>query len=160
MRFAGHLDLDLEEGRRVLLGWIRLGILLEGRSWSERCGVGRHVIIGSGGRYRVEVKNARLNRRTPRWSELRELVRVKAPRISRAARVREAPTIWDLRSLAKSRTPRAAFDYTDGAAEAEITLNRSREIYRQVEFMPSAVAGRVVRRPINAHSSASPPQCR
>ena len=137
MRFAGHLDLDLEEGRRVLLGWTAWAYCSRGAGANaaalSACG------IGSGGRYRVEVKNARSNRRTPRWSELRELVRVKAPRISRAARVREAPTIWDLRSLAKSRTPRAAFDYTDGAAEAEITLNRSREIYRQVEFMPSVL---------------------
>lgn len=81
----------------------------------------------------------RMKRRAPRWSELRELLRVKAPSISRAARAKEAPTIWDLRRLAKSRTPRAPFDYTDGAAEAEITLNRSREIYRQVEFVPSVL---------------------
>lgn len=86
-----------------------------------------------------KVNILRVKRRAPRWSELRELLRVKAPSFSRVARVRQAPTIWDLRRLAKSRTPRAAFDYTDGAADAEIALNRSREIYRQVEFMPSVL---------------------
>lgn len=41
--------------------------------------------------------------------------------------------------MAMRRTPRAAFDYTDGGAGDEITLRRSREIYSRVEFDPSVL---------------------
>ena len=47
-----------------------------------------------------------------------------------------AATITELRTLARSRTPRAVFDYTDGAAGAELSLARSREAFRRVEFRP------------------------
>ena len=47
-----------------------------------------------------------------------------------------AQTVWDLRDLAKVRTPKGPFDYTDGGAESEISLNRSRETFRNVEFAP------------------------
>lgn len=59
--------------------------------------------------------------------------------MSRAARVAEAATIWDLRRIARRRAPRAVFDYVDGAAEAEISLRRSREAYARVEFEPSVL---------------------
>ena len=48
----------------------------------------------------------------------------------------EAVTISDLRTLAKSRTPRSVFDYTDGAAGSEISLARSRQAFQRVEFRP------------------------
>ena len=47
-----------------------------------------------------------------------------------------ASTIWDLRDIAKRRTPQAPFDYTDGAAEAEITLRRARQAFLDIEFRP------------------------
>jgi len=50
-----------------------------------------------------------------------------------------AHTIGDLRSIARRRTPRAVFDYTDGAAEAEISLRRARAAFRSVEFRPSVL---------------------
>src|SRR5690606_15272889 len=34
-------------------------------------------------------------------------------------------------------TPRAAFDYTDGSAEAEISIARARQACRDIEFHPS-----------------------
>lgn len=80
-----------------------------------------------------------VERRRPRWSELRQLIKVRAPRLSREARVAGAATIWDLRRIGRRRTPRAAFDYVDGAAEAEITLRRSREVYQRVEFLPNVL---------------------
>jgi L-lactate dehydrogenase (cytochrome) len=80
-----------------------------------------------------------MRRRALRWSELKELLRVRPPRISRAARVEAAATIWDLRRLALRRTPRAVFDYVDGAAEAEISLLRSRQAFSRVEFRPSVL---------------------
>ena len=47
-------------------------------------------------------------------------------------RLAAALTIHDLREIAKRRTPRAAFDYTDGAAEAELSLARARQAFEDV----------------------------
>ena len=54
----------------------------------------------------------------------------------RKRRLTRANTVWDLREIAKKRTPRGPFDYTDGGSEQEISLNRSRETFRNVEFQP------------------------
>ena len=54
-------------------------------------------------------------------------------------RVKRALTIYDLRNAAKSCTPTPAFDYTDGAAEDEISLQRARDAYRNVEFQPNVL---------------------
>ena len=51
-------------------------------------------------------------------------------------RLAAALTISDLRDIAKRRTPRAAFDYTDGAAEGELSLARARQAFEDVEFSP------------------------
>jgi L-lactate dehydrogenase (cytochrome) len=81
-----------------------------------------------------------VERRLPRWSELRELAR---PRPftgdSTDRRLAAAPTVADLREIARRRAPRAVFDYTDGAAGAEISLRRSREAFERVEFCPSVL---------------------
>ena len=55
----------------------------------------------------------------------------------RRRRLQKALTIDDLRRVAKRRTPKAAFDYTDGAADAEVTLARARQAFADVEFVPS-----------------------
>ncbi|MFN8045487.1 MAG: alpha-hydroxy acid oxidase [Dermatophilaceae bacterium] len=68
---------------------------------------------------------------------MRELVRFKAfERDGRKRRLDAALTIEDLRRIAKRRTPRAAFDYTDGAAEGELSLARARQAFQDVEFHP------------------------
>ncbi|GGK62272.1 alpha-hydroxy acid oxidase [Ornithinimicrobium pekingense] len=78
-----------------------------------------------------------LRRRVPTWSELRPLVRLEPPTLARvAAALRRAQTIEDLRLLARRRTPRAVFDYVDGAAEGELSLARSRRAFADVEFRP------------------------
>lgn len=79
---------------------------------------------------------AALKRRVPKYSDLAPLMQFKKPEFSREARLRRASTIWDLRDMAKRRTPQAPFDYTDGAAEAEITLRRARQAFLDVEFRP------------------------
>ncbi|MGC5167596.1 alpha-hydroxy acid oxidase [Luteimicrobium sp. DT211] len=79
-----------------------------------------------------------VQRQLPRPAELRELVRFKRPDLDgRRRRLAAALTIEDLRTLAKRRTPRAAFDYTDGAAEGEISLGRARQAFQDVELHPS-----------------------
>jgi L-lactate dehydrogenase (cytochrome) len=81
-----------------------------------------------------------VERRVPRWSEFSELIRPR--RLSGDAtdrRLARAATIEDLRGIARRRVPRAVFDYTDGAAGAEISLRRSREAFQRVEFCPSVL---------------------
>jgi len=51
-------------------------------------------------------------------------------------RLEKALTIYDLRRIAQRRTPKAAFDYTDGSAEGEISLSRARQAFEDVEFHP------------------------
>ncbi len=79
-------------------------------------------------------------RRLPRWSELRELARPRRPAGDATdRRLARAAAIGDLRGLARRRAPRAVFDYTDGAAGAEIGLRRSRDAFERVEFRPSVL---------------------
>jgi L-lactate dehydrogenase (cytochrome) len=76
-------------------------------------------------------------RQLPRWSELRPLLRVEVPNLDPVERrLSRAHTIADLRAIARRRTPRAVFDYTDGAAEQEVSLRRARRAFREIEFRP------------------------
>lgn len=79
-----------------------------------------------------------VKRQFPNPVELAKLLRLKAPQLDgRKRRLDAALTIDDLRTIAKRRTPRAAFDYTDGAAEGELSLARARQAFEDVEFHPS-----------------------
>lgn len=82
--------------------------------------------------------NPYLRRRLPRPHDLAPLVRFKRPTLdARRRRLNNALTIEDLRRIAKRRTPRAAFDYTDGSADAEISLTRARQAFQDVQLNPS-----------------------
>lgn len=79
-----------------------------------------------------------IKRRFPRVHDFAPLIRFRRPRLDRtAARLEAALTVEDLRRLAKRRTPKAAFDYTDGSAEDEISLARARQAFRDIEFHPA-----------------------
>jgi L-lactate dehydrogenase (cytochrome) len=79
-------------------------------------------------------------RRLPRWSEFAPLLQVRRlPGDRTDRRLARAATIADLRETARRRTPRAVFDYTDGAAVDELSLGRSRDAYARVEFLPSVL---------------------
>ncbi|MBD8659407.1 alpha-hydroxy-acid oxidizing protein [Frigoribacterium sp. CFBP 8754] len=79
-----------------------------------------------------------VDRRLPNLHDLAPLMQFKKPTFDlKAKRLREALTIEDLRRIAKRRTPTAAFDYTDGSAEAEISLRRARQAFRDVQFNPA-----------------------
>ncbi|TXI57371.1 alpha-hydroxy acid oxidase [Mycolicibacter arupensis] len=81
---------------------------------------------------------AESRRRFPRVGDLAPLIRFRRPRLNSTARRLEAAlTVEDLRRLAKRRTPKAAFDYTDGAAEDEISLGRARQAFSDIEFHPA-----------------------
>jgi L-lactate dehydrogenase (cytochrome) len=79
-----------------------------------------------------------MRRRVPTPSGLAPLVRFRRPILNPTERrLARALTIDDLRRIAKRRTPRAAFDYTDGAAESEASLTRARQAFEDIEFQPS-----------------------
>ena len=79
-----------------------------------------------------------VKRQFPKWSELSPLLKFTPPQLpSREKRLSKALTIWDLRAIAKRRTPKGPFDYTDGAAESEVTLERARRAYLDLEFRPN-----------------------
>jgi L-lactate dehydrogenase (cytochrome) len=78
-----------------------------------------------------------MKRQFPRVHELAPLLRFKKPQFdSTNRRLASALTIEDLRAVARRRTPKAVFDYTDGAAEAELSLGRARKAFRDIEFHP------------------------
>ncbi|MEU0470687.1 alpha-hydroxy acid oxidase [Amycolatopsis sp. NPDC006131] len=81
-------------------------------------------------------------RRLPRPSELQQILRPKPVKLNPTdRRLSNAHTIADLRTIARRRTPRAVFDYTDGAAELEDSLRRARQAFRSVEFHPNVLRG-------------------
>ncbi len=74
-------------------------------------------------------------RQFPRWSDLKPIIGFKSP-FSGGDEVSRAVAISQLRSIAKSKTPRAVFDYTDGAAGEELSYTRAYEAFRRLEFHP------------------------
>jgi L-lactate dehydrogenase (cytochrome) len=77
-------------------------------------------------------------RQFPKPGDVFELMRFKKPELDgRKRRLAAALTISDLRDIARRRTPRAVFDYADGAAEGELSLARAREAFEDVEFHPA-----------------------
>ncbi|SDH22518.1 alpha-hydroxy acid oxidase [Microbacterium sp. 77mftsu3.1] len=81
-----------------------------------------------------------VQRQFPKPVELLELMQFKKPELNGTKRRLDAAfTIADLRTIAKRRTPKAAFDYTDGAAEGETSLARARQAFEDVEFHPDVL---------------------
>ncbi len=78
-----------------------------------------------------------VKRQLPKPAELAELMKFKKPELhGRKRRLDRALTIHDLRRIARRRTPAAAFDYTDGGAERELSLSRARRAFEDIEFHP------------------------
>ncbi|MFC5502386.1 alpha-hydroxy-acid oxidizing protein [Lysinimonas soli] len=83
-----------------------------------------------------------VTRQFPRPKDLFDLMKFKKPVWNATdRRLASALTIADLRTIAKRRTPKAAFDYTDGSAEQEISLARARQAFEDIEFSPSILRG-------------------
>ncbi|SMH39672.1 L-lactate dehydrogenase (cytochrome) [Rathayibacter oskolensis] len=79
-----------------------------------------------------------VERRIPKVRDLAPLMQFKKPELDlKKARLDRALTIHDLQRIARRRTPKAAFDYTEGAAEAEISLGRAREAFEDIQFNPA-----------------------
>ncbi|EON33464.1 MULTISPECIES: alpha-hydroxy acid oxidase [Gordonia] len=79
-----------------------------------------------------------MKRRVPKPRDLAPLMQFKKPQFdAKKRRLDAALTIEDLRAIAKRRTPKAAFDYTDGSAEAELSIERARQAFSDIEFHPA-----------------------
>lgn len=79
-----------------------------------------------------------VDRNIPNPKALLELMKFKKLELNgRTRRLSGALTIYDLKAIAQRRTPKAAFDYTDGAAEGELSLARARQAFEDIEFHPS-----------------------
>ncbi|MCW2689370.1 MAG: mdlB 2, partial [Mycobacterium sp.] len=79
-----------------------------------------------------------MKRQLPKVRDLAPLMQFKKPQFNATTRrLERALTIEDLRRIAKRRTPKAAFDYTDGSAEAELSLSRARQAFSDIEFHPT-----------------------
>ena len=79
-----------------------------------------------------------LDRQFPNPKDLAPLLKFQLPTIHRKQRrLERALDIWDLREIARKRTPQGPFDYTDGAAETEVSLRRARQAFLDLSFVPN-----------------------
>ena len=84
------------------------------------------------------MSKVKVKRRFPSPKDLAQLLRFrKFIFSSQKRRLSKALTIYDLRVIAKRRTPQAPFDYTDGGADSESSLDRARAAYEKLEFQPN-----------------------
>ena len=83
------------------------------------------------------MSQVKVKRRIPSPKDLAQLLKFRKVILSpRRRRLTRALTIYDLRDIAKKRTPQAPFDYTDGGADTESSLSRARIAYEKIEFQP------------------------
>jgi L-lactate dehydrogenase (cytochrome)/glycolate oxidase len=85
----------------------------------------------------VDLSHVKVKRRIPSPKDLAQLLKFRKFILSPTKRrLSKALTIYDLRDIAKRRTPQAPFDYTDGGSDTESSLTRTRTAYEKLEFQP------------------------
>jgi L-lactate dehydrogenase (cytochrome) len=84
----------------------------------------------------MAVTGGETRRQVPTWSGIKPFLHFEAPPLTLTGSLKRAVSIPQLRAIAKRRVPRAVFDFVDGAAEAEISLRRSRQAFERVELRP------------------------
>ena len=83
------------------------------------------------------MSQVKVKRRIPSPKDLAQLLKFRKFILSPTKRrLSKALTIYDLRDIAKRRTPQAPFDYTDGGSDTESSLTRTRTAYEKLEFQP------------------------
>lgn len=74
-------------------------------------------------------------RQIPKYGQLQAILRFRNPLPSKQKdRLNRALTIHDLREIARKRTPQEPFDYTDGAADEEISLKKHESALKIFNF--------------------------
>ena len=85
----------------------------------------------------ADLSQVKVKRRIPSPKDLAQLLKFRKFILSPTKRrLTKALTIYDLREIAKRRTPQAPFDYTDGGSDTESSLTRTRNAYEKLEFQP------------------------
>jgi L-lactate dehydrogenase (cytochrome) len=75
------------------------------------------------------------------WKTLRSVLRFRKFELDATTRrLAKSASVDDLRELARRRMPRGVFDYIDGAAEDELTLERNSAAFARLEFRPRILA--------------------
>lgn len=80
----------------------------------------------------------KVKRQLPRWKTIKPLLGWNFSEIftKKDKKLNACFTVEDLKALSRKRSPRAVFDYVDGAALEEISLERAKAAFRRVEFSP------------------------
>lgn len=79
-----------------------------------------------------------VRRQFPRWKSIKPLLgwSLKSIFSREDKKLANCFTVDDLRDLAQKRVPRAVFDYVDGGALDELSLQRAKDTFKRVEFQP------------------------
>ena len=81
-----------------------------------------------------------MRRRLPEPAALRHLVKLRKPILNPTRRrLSNCFTVEDLEKAARRRTPRPVFDYVDGGADRETTVERTRRAFLDATFHPDAL---------------------
>lgn len=83
-----------------------------------------------------------VKRQFPRWSSIKPLLGWSWPRFERRDRgLDRALTVEDVRDLSYKRVPKSVFDYVEGGALQELSIQRAKSAFRRVEFLPRVLRG-------------------
>lgn len=78
-----------------------------------------------------------VKRQFPRWSSIKPLLGWSWPRFERRDRgLDRALTVEDVRDLSSKRVPKSVFDYVEGGALQELSIQRAKSAFQRVEFLP------------------------
>lgn len=75
----------------------------------------------------------------PRLSEIAPAFDLSVKRAGPARALERCGSVADVRALARKRVPRMVFDFVDGAAGSESSLDRARDLFSRVELEPRAM---------------------
>ena len=83
-----------------------------------------------------------VKRQFPRWSSIKPLLGWSWPRFERRDRgLEKSLTVEDVRDLSAKRVPKSVFDYVEGGALQELSIQRAKNAFRRVEFLPRVLRG-------------------
>lgn len=83
-----------------------------------------------------------VKRQFPRWSSIKPLLGWSWPRFERRDRgLERSLTVEDVRDLSAKRVPKSVFDYVEGGALQELSIQRAKNAFRRVEFLPRVLRG-------------------
>lgn len=80
-----------------------------------------------------------VKRSLPKLKDLAPLFDLSIRLPNRAHALARCADVGDIRNLARKRVPHMVFDFVDGAAGSESSLNRARQVFGRVEFEPRAL---------------------